>query len=354
MINLDGVMKQFTMHKILKNLNVDETYTRLKNGKEKVFNKVKNNISHTPDCNMMADILYLPTTKKGFKYLLVVVDLYTDEFDCEPLKNKDSEYVLNAMLKMFKGKYLKQPVALQTDSGTEFKGVFHKYLYDHNVLHTQTLPGRHTQMANVESLNRTLGRLLNGYMNGIEMKTHKQYNEWTDVLDSVVKELNEYRRMKRGSILPEDNPYLTSDEYVVPIKPPKFTRGDLVHYQLDEPENALGHKQNTKQFREGDFRYSPVAKKIVSVIVMNDEPRYRYMLQGINNASYTEHQLFKSKDNVERFRVKAIIGSRFKGNKKEYLVWWKGYKKSEATYERRKDLIDDGLQDLIDLYESSF
>ena len=176
------------MKQIMKDLGIDEKFTKMRSN-ETIFNKVKNSIRHEPDYNMMADLLFLPTTKNGYKYLLIIVDLYTDEFDCEPLKNKTSKDVLIAMQTIFKRKtYLKLPIALKTDSGTEFKGIFHKYLYNNGVLHTFSMPGRHRQMSSVESLNRVVGRLLNGYMNSKEIETEETYKEWTDILPKVIKQ----------------------------------------------------------------------------------------------------------------------------------------------------------------------
>jgi hypothetical protein len=39
-------------------------------------------------------------------------------------------------------------------------------------------------------------------------------------------------------------------------------------------------------------------------------------------------------------------------NKIEYLIWWKGYKKSEATWQTRQSLVEDGLMDYIKRYEA--
>ena len=117
------------MNKILKELNIDETYTKAPKIKRE-FSKVKDNIPLVGDYNFMADLLELPETKKGFHYLLVVVDLATDEFDIEQLKTKESKMILNAMVKMFKRKYLKKPYAsIRTDGGSEFKDEFTKYCY---------------------------------------------------------------------------------------------------------------------------------------------------------------------------------------------------------------------------------
>jgi chromodomain-containing protein len=222
-------------------------------------------------------------------------------------------------------------------------GVFHNYLVENKIHHQITVPDRHKQMSMVESLNRQLGRLFNGYMNAKEIETKRTYHEWTDVIDVVRKELNEYRKVKMPKNA-SDYPY----PYFNPDKDQKYKIGDVVHYKLEVPENALGHKQNTKNFRMGDYRYSPQPRKITKVIYMNDPPYYRYMLEGIPNASYGESELIPSKQRESVFRVKKIIGQRNFRGVKQYLVWWQGYKKSESTYEPATNLQEDGLQPLID------
>ncbi len=273
------------MKKLIQSFGINETFTS-KHSIKKEFNQVKNSIRHEPNYNMMADLLMLPETKKKFRYLYIMVDLYTDAFDCVPMKNKTSLDTLTALKTILKRKtYLSEPKTLQTDSGSEFRGEFHQY-----------------------------------------------------------------RKERRGSIKLKDNPY-TSD--IGPVVLPKYKIGDLVHERLDRPENALGHRQNTEKFREGDYRYSKVPKKIVKIIVMNDKPFYRYMLKGIDNASYAENELFMSKLKEEVHIVKALIGHRGSKKNREYLVWWKGYDKKEATYEPKAQLIEDGLQRMIDDYEAA-
>jgi hypothetical protein len=160
--------------------------------------------------------------------------------------------------------------------------------------------------------------------------------------------MNKYRKDKRGSLSEANNPYIHE---IGTTKLPKFQIGDLVHEKLDRPNNALGNRQNTEQFREGDYRYSTVGKRIVKVIVMNDEPYYRYMLKGLPNVSYSETEIFISTDKKEKFEVRKIIDSRTNNRKKEYLVWWKGFLKKDSTWEKAEDLIDDGLKDVIETYQ---
>ena len=146
------------MKSLLDKLNIDETFTTKL--KKPIFDNVKANTYPKEDYNFMSDLLFLPTTKKGFRYLLVMTDLYNNDFDIEPLKTKDPKEVLQAMKTMFKRKYIKKPYAsIRTDAGTEFMGVFHKYLYDESILHRIAIPNRHQQLAN-EKLKPTIGKVI--------------------------------------------------------------------------------------------------------------------------------------------------------------------------------------------------
>jgi len=331
------------MKALLQKYRIDETFTKVAK-KQTVFNHIKNNIPPIEDYNYMADLLMMPTTKEGYKMLLVVVDLANNDFDIEPIKNKEPKTILEAFQKMTKRKYIKIPYAsVRTDGGTEFKGVFHKWLLDNEVLHKVALPDRHKQMANVENLNRSLARIFNGYMNYKEEQTKEIYREWTDILNDVRKDLNNIRKVKINKEQPEFS--------LVNAGKPKYKIGDLVFEKLDCPENALGEKQPTKNFREGDYRYSKIAKKIIKVLYMNDAPYYRYILEGIPNASFSESELMANKEKSFKYIPKKLINKKTVGKKVYYLVWWQGYLKQHSTYEDEKILIEDGYKNLIQEYE---
>ncbi len=331
------------MKSILDKLKIDETFSRNINKPQKVFNKVKNNIPDEANYSLMSDLLFLPTTKEGYKYLFVVVDLASNKFDVEPIKDKTPETTTQALKNIFKrGKYVKGGETMRTDSGNEFKGVFNKYLIDNEILHKTALPGRHTQLANVDALCRQLGRLLNGYMNSKELKTNKVYKEWVPALKIIIPELNKVRN--------NDNLGHHQYPFFNPTSLPKFKVGDIVHQLLNHPESALGHKQPTAKFREGDFKYSKVPKAITKVIYMLDPPYYRYLISGITDASFSENQLMKSKEKEPKFVVQKIIDDRKIKGKVEFLIKWKGYANKDNTWEPLDKLIKDGLKDEIDEY----
>ena len=335
------------MDKLLKDLKISEFFTKHPR-KAKQFTHVKDNIPREKALNYMADLLSLPKTQKGFKYLLVMTDLSTNEFDVEEMKTKTADATLEAMKNIFKRGILKQPYSsIQTDNGGEFMGSFQQYLKAHNIYHGKSLPDRHSQQSNVERLNRELGRIFNGYMNKVEEETGKPYSEWTDILDIVREKLNEIRKVA------EQNTATVDYKFPNVTKGPKYEVGEMVYRLLDAPTNALGHPQPTKQFRVGDYVWEKHPRKIEAVYYYSDPVPYRYKLAGIKNASFTERQLKPSEETEEKFIVNKIVGKRKNKGKIEYLVRWKGLKKSDDTWEPYENLIEDGLEDYIDEFNKS-
>jgi hypothetical protein len=288
---------------LLADLNINEKFNKRVN-KDRTFNSVKDGTVLIENYNMMCDLLFLPTARFGFKYCFVIVDLATDKFDIEAIKNKEPDTVLRAMLKCFKRDYVKQPeISIQTDGGREFKGVFHKWLYEHDILQKTTMAYRHQQMSNVEALNKQLARLFNGYMNHKEEITKKVYKNWVEIIPEVREKLNEIRN-KDLPIDPYKYKYPPFNPKIIKKKinnkiieieqPAKFKEGDMVYYKLEYPRNALNKKQPTAKFRVGDYTYNRDPKEIIIIQYMHGPPYYRYVLDGLPNVSYTEHELMKA------------------------------------------------------------
>ena len=54
----------------------------------------------------------------------------------------------------------------------------------------------------------------------------------------------------------------------------------------------------------------------------------------------TEELRIHFEDSVKVFDVKKILKHRIIDNHVEYLLWWKGFKKNEATWEKYSDVIE--------------
>lgn len=312
------------MEDLIRDLGIDEKLTKAPRGIKK-FNKVKDMMPKVEDYNMQADLLFLPTAKGGYKYLLAMVDLANNEFDIEPLKSKTAEAVLKATQAIFKRGILKLPEAsIRTDSGTEFKSVYAQFMHDNNVMHKISLPDRHKQTGNVERLNKELSRIIMGYLDtkdqksvkeneaqGKSKKKSKVNTDWSHLVPIIRERLNKIRKID----LPKGDKWKTMEyptwnpatektktktvkgkkvKVSTRIKEePQYKVGDRVHHVIDRPENARGEKQ-IGGFRQGDHRWSSDKKRIRQVLLYTglDVP-YRYLLDGITQASFTRYELKK-------------------------------------------------------------
>ena len=329
---------------VIKELGIDETYTKAP--KKGTFDTIKENTFPKQDYNFMADLLMLPKTSKGFRYILSVVDLWSDDFDIEPMKTKTSTECLKAFQTIINRDYLNMPKgSIRTDNGGEFKADFSKFLKDNNVLHRLSLPYRHKQMANVENLNLQLGRILMTYLSNKEQELEKPYYDWTDILEPIRVELNQYRHK------PDGDPY-SLDPIPFNDKEPLFKKGDIVIKKLEYPKNALGHTEDTERFRKGDLRWD-YKTKLKIVKILNYPKNNRYILNTLPNVSYSENELQKVDDSDEKFEVKKIWDKKTIGKRVYYRVWWKKFLKKNSTWELKTNLIEDGLQEMIDEFEST-
>lgn len=206
-----AIPKKQTVKDIIEQIGGDESLTkrryrhRSKHPRDPQ-NTFQDNIRPEKGASIMIDIAEYPTAKLGYRYLLVACDLASHEFDIEKMKNKDSETVLKAFQKMITRKYINLPkYYCISDQGNEFKGVFHKYLWDHDVFHKQTIVGRHKSLAMVDSLIAQLNRIFVAYMNAKEAKSGKEFKNWTDIIDTVREELNKIRKVDLPKDLKKDN-----------------------------------------------------------------------------------------------------------------------------------------------------
>ena len=77
----------------------------------------------------------------------------------------------------------------------------------------------------------------------------------------------------------------------IKIIQPKYKIGDEVNVLLQEPVNALGKKHSDNRFRMADYRLDKKKRKVLAVYCYSGIPSYRYAIQGLPNASYTEQEL---------------------------------------------------------------
>lgn len=345
----DVFVPRTKFQELVKDLKIDETLT-LKHKKQTKFNKFLNSTPLYENYNGMCDLLIVPETPQGYKYLLVYVDLGTNLLDFEPMKNKESKTTLKALQEIFKRKYVDTPkFSLNTDGGSEFKKEFHLYFENQGVHHKISMPYRHTQQGVVEGANAQISRVLLSYLNDRERETQKKQTDWTPILPQLRETLNRYR--DRGDLkkLREKQTHFNPEE----AGQPEYNKGDMVHYKLNRPYNALNQPLPDAKFRKGDIVWSPTTHKIEKIIVMGDEPYYRYVLNDIANTSFSADQLMLSQNKEKTYLVRKLLDKKIVKKVTYYLVWWKGYLKKDSTWEKESDLIEDGFEDDIKAFKKS-
>ena len=102
----------------------------------------------------------------------------------------------------------------------------------------------------------------------------------------------------------------------------------------------------------GDFRLDTVPRKITRVLFYSGAVPHRYLVNGVDGASFTDQELVKSKEEVEKHVIKEIVGKKKVKNEIFYKIWWAGKPKKNANWQPKSELIKD-VPILIKEYEES-
>ena len=336
---------------VIKKVGINEFYTKL-DSKQR-YNKFITAVVPEADFNYMSDLIEMPTTDKGFKWLLTVVDLALNTFDMEPMKNKEAKTTLEAFQRIIKRGILKLPeISLKTDNGSEFKGVFNKFLEEKGIFHKYSRPYRHQQQSPIEGLNKTLARVLMTYLNDKSVEINEDYHNWTDILDVVREEVNAYRKRDLDKLKEYQNNYYFNPNVA---GEPEFNIGDYVVWKLDKPVDILGNSiSDDNRFRAGDRMMSIESRQIVDILCYPSKPFYRYKLHDMPHVSYSASELKLSEKQGDFYTVKRVLNKEIDDDGQVwYLVWFQGDLKSEAQWIEKEQLIEDGVQDAIADYEAS-
>ena len=284
---------------------------------------------------VQADLLYLPTDPKKYKYLLVVVDNYSAKTDAEPLKKRDAISIIKALDKILKRQIIgKKVYIIQVDNGSEFKKGLDDYLKNKGIILRTASTNRHSQQAMVEARNKTFGSSIMKIQLANEIENNEQDTSWVYLIKPILKEIN---KQVKPIKLKRTNKVLCVKDSDCKL----YDIGDKMYYKLDYPIDFKGKRIGSK-FRAGDVRYSRSPVKIENILLLPDRP-VRYILEGITNRTFSKNQL-----KPELFKVEKIIGE--KGNK--YLIKWLGYSNADNTYESKKKMKED-IPKLVLEYENN-
>lgn len=130
---------------------------------------------------IQADLMYIKTEKKGYNYILNVVDVASRAVDAVPLRGRTSEDVIEGFEQIWKRKHIDFDLVeyVYCDPGAEFKNSnFRDYMDDLGIVVRYTMTARKNQNSIVEAYNGILAKQLGKKIASEELRTGKAYNDW--------------------------------------------------------------------------------------------------------------------------------------------------------------------------------
>ena len=249
---------------------------------------------------------------KGYRYLLMVLDLFSKYGWIVPLKDKKGETVTEAFKTIFKEG--RKPQYLWTNKGKEYYNKNIKELLEKNGITLYSIKNEEKSSV-CERLNRT-----------IKAKMWKQFTVQgnTVCLDILPKILKQYNNTKHSSIK------------MTPVEASKKKNENAVYYNLYgdmkqlsfKPKFKVGDEVRISKYKRKVFDkgYTPNWTEVIFLIdkIQSTNP-ITYRLKDLNNeeihGSFYEPELLPAKQDV--FRIEKVIRRDYK--KKQALVKWLGY-----------------------------
>ena len=278
-------------------------------------------------CSDLIEMQKFSRWNAGYRYLLMVLDVFSKYGWIVPLKDKKGETVMNAFKTILKEG--RKPQYLWTDKGKEYYNKHVKELLDKNKITLYSTENEEKSSV-CERWNRT-----------IKTKMWKQFTVQgnTQYLDMLPKLVKEYNNTKHSSIK------------MTPTEASKKKNESTVYFNLygdmetlkQKPKFKIGDKVRISKYKRNVFDkgYTPNWTEEVFIV---DKIQYTnpttYKLRDLRGediqGSFYEPELLRAKQEV--FRIDKVIRRDYK--KKQALVKWKGYSDEFNSWIPFKDLKD--------------
>lgn len=340
-VKLDGKYK-IGRQKIKQFLNNEDAYSLYKPIR-KTFPRSKvvvNTIDSMWDGDL-ADVSNIASHNDGYKFLLVLIDIFSRFLFIVPLKNKQNQTIIEGLKSVFqKGR---KPHTLRTDKGSEFKNRWVK-----TFLHKQGITVIYTQnetKANyAERVIRTMKNLMYRYF--MKERTYRYVN----VLQDLVNSYNKRPHRSLGSNAPAD----VNEDNANEIRLDAFLAGQ----KKTKPDKKINEKDDSKKPNKLlKKRTKPVFKFKIGYNVRISQLKHtfqrdyqqkwtgeffkvsaRYKRGGIPvynvkdldddpvEGTFYESELQKvTKTGAVLYRIEKVLKKRRRGNIKEAFVKWEGW-----------------------------
>lgn len=311
-----------TLSKVKEFLSTLDVYTLHK----QINRKFKRNVIYASsiDTQWSSDLLDFQKysdENKGYRYVLVCIDVLSRYLWARGLKNKKPEAVVEALQDIFKQGRL--PKRIRTDRGQEYMGkITQAFFKKSHIVHMLA------NSENKSSLSERVGQTLQGRM--YRYFTHSESHAYIDKLQDFVNGYNNsvhrMLRMKPADVNKDTAETAFFNLYALPLikqQPAKKRQHTL---SVGQPVRVTVLKDKFE--RSYGLKWSGEFFKIAQIIRQSPKVLYElidYLGEKVKGYFYrAELQPIKiTKDRV--YTVEAILKTRGKGKKKEHYVSWLGW-----------------------------
>jgi transposase InsO family protein len=276
----------------------------------------------------LVDVARLSKDNKGIKFLLTCIDVLSKYAWVVPLKDKTGKSLVAAFETIFKTG--RQPLALQTDKGTEFLNrPFQKFLKDHNVSFFTT-ENEDIKASIAERFNRTIKTKMWKYFTRHDTLVY--HNILSDLVWSYNHTYHRSIKTQPASVNTKNQEVIWQRLYAHdrPVPSFKFRVGDHVRISKARRTFKKGYLPNwTREiFTVTECRFGDPP-----VYVLQDDGGT--LLQGTFYAEELQ-KVTITKDKL--YKIEAILDEQKKGKRVQYLVKWEGYPTSFNSWLDKAEL----------------
>ena len=276
-------------------------------------------------CSDIVEMQKFSRWNAGYRYLLMVLDVFSKYGWIIPLKDKKGETVAEALKTILKEG--RKPEYLWTDKGKEYYNKHVKELLDKNKITLYSTENEEKSSV-CERWNRT-----------IKTKMWKQFTvqgntQYLEMLPKLVKQYNNTRH---------------SSTKMTPTEASKKKNEGVVYFNLygdmetsrQKPKFKVGDKVRISKYKRKVFDKGYTenfSEEIFTIDKIQHTNPITYKLKDLRDeeikGSFYEPELLKAEQQV--FRIDKVIRRDYK--KKQALVKWKGYSDEFNSWVPMKDL----------------
>ena len=274
-----------------------------------------------------ADLMDMSSSQQdndGYRYVLVMIDVFSRYLWMEPLRTKTAQEVCKAFDKMFMGG-APPPRRMRTDRGREFVNKETQHYFKNKNIHL-FFTGNEIKAGYAERVIKTMKKKI------FRMFTHRHNRKYIDKLQDLV---SSYNRTYNSAIrmapkeVNERNEknvwfelYLPNTKKAVKrrIQPFRFNIGDTVRMSLTR--RALE--------REYDEHWTKEVFRIRARSRRQGQPIYKledFYGEPIEGTCYEAELQRATFDNRQIWEIDKVLDTRGKGKRQEKLVRWVGLPK---------------------------